>query len=513
MKIKRKKIILFAFAAVILILLAVYLGMAFYFNSHFFFGSSINGIDSSRKTVEEIEDAVRREVKSYVLQIDGRNELTDIITADDIDYEYVSDGSVSALLDQQNPLTWIGSLFNNNSNDMQVTTSYDEQKLTDKVKSLVFFQKKHVKAPTDAAVEYNEASGNYEIIPEDNGSTINTDDFNKTLKKAIESGDTYLNIEETDCYNNAQYTSKSTELTELMTTLNQYINVTVTYEFGDRYEICDKTYIQDWLEIADDFTVTFDLEKVRSYIDSIARIYNTWGKTRDFVNHAGKVIEVSGGDYGWLMDRSAETTRLVDLIKEGENVQVEPTYSQSARSRDINDIGDSYIEIDLTLQHVWVYKDGKLVIDTDCVTGNSSREYDTPTGIYQITYKERDTTLDGENYSSAVSYWMPFWYNVGLHDASWRSSFGGKIYKTSGSHGCVNLPPSAAKTIYENIEKGTPVVCYASKEEKPTTKDTSKTEEAAGNKTDRNSKNNSDTETSASPKPAENEDDKTASED
>ena len=247
--------------------------------------------------------------------------------------------------------------------------------------------------------------------------------------------------------------------------MNQYIGVTITYEFGDRYEICDKDYIQDWLEVDDKFNVTFNLEKVRSYIDSIARIYNTFGKTRDFVNHDGKIIEVSGGDYGWLMDRAAETTRLIELIQAGKNVQVEPTYSQTARSRNTNDIGNSYIEIDLTLQHVWVYKDGKLVADTNCVTGNSSRGFDTPTGIYQITYKERNATLKGENYSSDVNYWMPFYYNVGLHDAPWRNSFGGSIYKRSGSHGCVNLPPKIAEIVFANIEKGTPVVCYSSKPE------------------------------------------------
>ena len=174
------------------------------------------------------------------------------------------------------------------------------------------------------------------------------------------------------------------------------------------------------------------------------------------------------------MDRATETTRLAELIKEGKNVQIEPTYSQTARSRTVNDIGDSYIEIDLTLQHVWVYKDGNLVVDTDCVTGNSRRGFDTPTGIYQITYKERDATLKGENYSSAVKYWMPFYYNVGLHDASWRNSFGGDIYKTSGSHGCVNLPPKIAETIFQNIEKGTPVVVYASKEKAKSTNTDSK---------------------------------------
>ncbi|MEG0215435.1 MAG: L,D-transpeptidase, partial [Hungatella sp.] len=77
-----------------------------------------------------------------------------------------------------------------------------------------------------------------------------------------------------------------------------------------------------------------------------------------------------------------------------------------------------------------------------------------------LTYKERNATLKGENYATPVSYWMPFNGNIGMHDAGWRSSFGGSIYKTGGSHGCVNLPPAAAKTIFENIEKGIPVLCY-----------------------------------------------------
>ena len=467
MRSKRKPIII-TFALTILILLVIYFCMAFYFKSHFFIGTSINGIDSSRQGVEAVEESIRREVKNYVLQIDGRNKITDVITADDIDYNFVSDGSVEKLLKAQNPYAWISSLFRKSSNDMNVTTTFDDQKLKDKVNSLVFFKEENVKPPVDASVKYNEIAGKYEIVPEDIGSTINKETFLSSITNAIESGDTYLNSEDAKCYIDPKYTSTSTELTKLSDTLNQYIGVTITYEFGDRYEICDKDYIQDWLEVDDNFNVTFNLEKVRSYIDSIARIYNTFGKTRDFVNHDGKVIEVSGGDYGWLMDRAAETTRLVELIQAGKNVQVEPTYSQTARSRNINDIGDNYIEIDLTLQHVWVYKDGKLVVDSDCVTGNSSRGFDTPTGIYQITYKERNATLKGENYSSDVSYWMPFYYNVGLHDAPWRNRFGGSIYKRSGSHGCVNLPPKVAETIFANIEKGTPVICYRSKPEDKT---------------------------------------------
>ena len=118
------------------------------------------------------------------------------------------------------------------------------------------------------------------------------------------------------------------------------------------------------------------------------------------------------------------------------------------------------MEINLTAQHLFFYKNGSLIVESDFVSGNASKHYDTPTGIYGLTYKERDATLRGEDYASKVAYWMPYCNNVGMHDASWRSSFGSNIYKTSGSHGCVNLPASAAKKIFENIEKGDPVLVY-----------------------------------------------------
>lgn len=463
---KKQKNILIAFAITIFILAGSYIGMVFYFKSHFFIGTSINGINSSRKTVKEVEEKIRLEVKNYVLQIDGRNQLTDVITSDNIDYEYVADGAVKNLLKAQNPFAWISGIFKKSTTDMQVSTTFDQKKLKDKVQSLKFFQAAYITPPVDASVKYNKANAKYEIIPEDMGTTLDEDAFLSKVTDAIESGDTYFNSDKAKCYKDPKFTSTSAKLVKAANTMNQYIGVTIAYKFGTKKELCDKNYIQDWLEVDDAFHVTFNLEKVRSYIDSIARIYNTYGKTRDFVNHAGKVIEVNGGDYGWLMDRAAETTRLVKLIKAGKNVEVEPIYSQSARSRETNDIGNSYVEIDLTLQHIWVYKDGKLVIESDCVTGNSSRGFDTPMGIYQITYKERDATLKGENYSSDVTFWMPFYYNVGLHDAPWRSSFGGTIYKRSGSHGCVNLPPDIAEKVYANVEKGTPVVCYASPPEK-----------------------------------------------
>ena len=124
------------------------------------------------------------------------------------------------------------------------------------------------------------------------------------------------------------------------------------------------------------------------------------------------------------------------------------------------EVGDTYVEVSLDDQHMWYIIDGDVYLDSDCVTGNYGTA-DTPKGFFEVNNKVSPCTLKGDDYTSYVTYWMPFigggW---GLHDADWRSSFGGNIYKGNGSHGCVNLPPSVAKQMYAVMEIGTPVIVY-----------------------------------------------------
>ena len=139
----------------------------------------------------------------------------------------------------------------------------------------------------------------------------------------------------------------------------------------------------------------------------------------------------------------------------------EPEYSHYAKSRKKNDIGDTYVEVDLGSQHMWFYKNGETVVSTPVVTGNTSLGRGTPTGVYYILYKTTNYTLTGQGYASPVDYWLPFTHSgVGIHDSSWRSSYGGSIYTYDGSHGCVNTPYDAVKTIYNNIESTYPVVVH-----------------------------------------------------
>ena len=123
-------------------------------------------------------------------------------------------------------------------------------------------------------------------------------------------------------------------------------------------------------------------------------------------------------------------------------------------------VGDTYVEISIDQQHMWAYKNGKQVESTEIVTGNQGSN-DTPKGYYHIRSKSTDIYLNGAGYSSFVNYWMAFiGSSYGIHDSSWRSSYGNPIYKGNGSHGCVNTPYKAVKNIYYSIPTGSPVIIY-----------------------------------------------------
>ena len=139
------------------------------------------------------------------------------------------------------------------------------------------------------------------------------------------------------------------------------------------------------------------------------------------------------------------------------------TAASVCREMESDDLAGSYIEVSLDAQHLWLYKDGTLVTETDIVSGAPTAERETYRGAWPIAYKASPFTLSSDEYGYAVKvkYWMPFVYGQGLHDASWQSSFGGNRYKTgNGSHGCINLPEDQAALIYNTIDGGYPIIIY-----------------------------------------------------
>ena len=438
--------------------LAIYIIGIFVFHSRFYFRSYINGVNYGGKTVKQVEMQIAEDISQYTLTLHERDGKTEEIKASDIKLTYVSDGTIQKLKDQQSPFNWIFGSLKDDTQEMDATTTYNRDKLTEVIEQLDCFDDSKVVKPENAYLKYE--NGAYEIVPAVQGNQLDKEKVQKLIKEAVENGETDIDLEKEDCYIKPEFDETKEELIKAQKTMNQYLKTKITYDFADRTEELTGDTFKDWLSMDDDFQVIISEEKAIEYIKTLEQKYNTLGKSRQFITHDGKEITVPSGDYGYMISRSRELEHLKTDITSGETVKREPEYAYKGYVRETNDIGNTYVEIDLTQQKMFFYINGKVYVETDVVTGNESRQYGTPVGVYGLTYKERDATLTGEDYSSPVKYWMPFNGNIGIHDASWRTKFGGEIYKTNGSHGCINTPEKYAKKIFEKIEAGMPVIVH-----------------------------------------------------
>ena len=438
-------------------LMAIYLGVSLYCINHFNFGSTINGIDVSGRTVEEAENKLSSEINKYTLSLDERGNKTEEIKAADIGLKYDS-SKIKELKDNQNPFTWISTLLKKNDSDIYQIVSYDDELLNKAIDKLNCVNNSEIEKPQNASFTY--VDGSYQIVNEVLGNKINKESLHDALGKAILNVQPQINLDSNNCYEDPQYTSDSPEVIDTKKALDKYVSTKITYKSDNKKEFLDGAKINKWLNVNDKMEITFDEAKVRNYVYKISSMYNTFGNTRDFVTTSKKTIQVSGGNYGWIVDNAKEAKELIEAVKNGQDITKEPIFSQKAKVKGSNDVGNTYVEIDMTKQHLWFYKNSVLVVEGDVVTGNASTNTLTPAGTYVLNYKERNAKLVGEDYVSPVDYWMPFNGNIGIHDASWRNEFGKQIYITNGSHGCINSPYELAKTIYENIDAGTPIVCY-----------------------------------------------------
>lgn len=441
-------------------ILIIYLFIAIYFKSHFYFGSTINCINVSGKSIEEAYNYVREETNSYVLTLKGRNGLDEKINGQDINLfcNLENDEHIKNIKKNQGCMFWFLNAFSKKEYEDTSILSYDEELLNKAIESLGYFKEENIIYPQNPTFKYE--NNKYEIVDEVNGTQINKEILCEAIKQSISKGETVLDLEDNESYEKPIYTAKSKEVLEAKKILNQYKDITITYMLGSKKEVIDGNTILNWFKFDDKFEVSINADEIKNYVYNLEQKYNTVGKTRDFVTTEGKTIQVSGGDYGWIIDESNMVTDILNLLNTKQSIEKEPEYIQKGIADINNDIGNTYVEINLSGQHLYFYKDKVLITEGDIVSGNVINGNSTPGGVYSLKYKERNAVLVGDNYRSPVNFWMPFNNNIGIHDASWRGIFGGEIYITGGSHGCVNAPYYLANDIFYNIEAGTPVICY-----------------------------------------------------
>ncbi len=462
----RKRIVIIAVSVAVVLVLA--LGgfgiyrmmenkkMMAYYESHFLPATMINGNDCSGMTVEEVKELFSQEVKNYSLTIRGIDGSEDKISAAEIGLVMKFDVDFHGLLDSQDKSGWRKAEENPSSYTFTSGWEYDAKLLKDRIGMSSLFQ--NMTESKDAEIVYDETAAQFVLNPEVIGTKVDLEQVFGLAESSVGTLQNTLSLEEAGCY--PAVVKADEAMAKAVETMNVYLKAKVAYSFGDTTETLTPEMIKSAISYDTAFQVTLDNTVFETWVKGLAEKYNTVGKSRSFRSTKSGTVTVSGGNYGWKMNQEKTLAQILEAVQTGGTVTGDPVYSQEGKSRGSNDIGDTYIEVDLTNQVVYYYENGSRKLSSDVVTGRVIRNTKTVKGVYYIYDKERNRTLKGADYSNDVSYWMPFYGGYGLHDAPWRSSFGGSLYLTNGSHGCVNMPVSKAKSLYNMISEGTPVIVF-----------------------------------------------------
>ena len=434
---------------------------------------SVYGMDVSKLTVEEAQKKISESFqnKTVILNEDGEDIYS--ITLAQMGYSLDQDtlkSSLEALQQQRKQKFQIFASQRDYTIDYQILKDEAQEQTALAVEN---FKSKERTDSTDAYIRYSKKKQKYVLVKQVVGNQIDVnrllsyvnDTLDEKFKTELLSSDVQIVLRE-EVYRQPDIEASGEmkqQVKKLNSQLKKYRSTTVTYVFGSETQILDSDTINSWLKIKNN-GISVDKDAAAAYISDMANKYNTIYVPRTFHTSGGADITVSDNEYGYRIDQEGELTQLLEDLKSGEAVSREPVYSSSGMQRNgTDDLAGSYIEVSLDAQHLWLYKDGALVTETDIVSGAPTAKRETYRGAWPIAYKASPFTLSSEEYGYAktVNYWMPFVYGQGLHDAPWQSAFGGDRYKTGhGSHGCINLPEDQAALIYNTIDGGYPIIIY-----------------------------------------------------
>lgn len=271
-----------------------------------------------------------------------------------------------------------------------------------------------------------------------------------------------------ECYRDLAYTEEMKNTLALWKKVDAFQTCGIVYDMGDSQIALTPQIVSEWILTGEDGSFTLDEngelilreDGVDAFIEELCAAYDTVGAPRLFHATRGEDVTVEGGIYGSTLDKNAESAYLKAAFAEGVSEVHIPAYTQCAYVRGADDIGDTYVEVDMKEQKLYYYEKGELLFETDVVTGNTGRKWGTPSGVNYVYAKQKNRILRGRDYASHVKFWVPVKGNIGIHDASWRKDFGGEIYKKNGSHGCINVPKERMEELYGYLEIGVPVVMF-----------------------------------------------------
>ena len=442
----------------------IYLGLAIYYQDSFMYGTWINGIYCTGKTVEEAAKELTESFEYDRLYVITPQDV-EVLETDFLEIQYDFEYVLEEYRQKQNPFSWYFQMLTGHQSEAVIPKiTFDEEKLeqwiytTDSYRSNLELE--------DDKLSIVPGENGYEIF-EEKEKILNISFTKERLANVIRNVGTKINLEEAGCYFTREETVEMQNVRELYQKIENVQNSSLTYKIKEKEKKVMPSEIALWIARDSDGNfkldkngmLTFDKKAVAAFIEDLANEYDTWHKF-PFTTHDGREIVLKKGNYGIQIHQEKETAYLMNYLKQPAEIVREPVYSKDVVYQEQNIIDDTYVEVDMTEQKMYFFSEGEQVFETSVVTGCTSKGMGTPEIVCHVNYKTRNAYLTGRDYRSFVNYWVPVYGGIGLHDATWRDEFGGEIYKKSGSHGCVNTPLEKMAELYDVLKVGMPVVIH-----------------------------------------------------
>lgn len=480
---KNGKIVVIIIGFILLILMA----LTIYYNDKFYPHTNIGKIDVSGMTVQEAKDYIKEYVSEYKIELNGRNNGQVTIKGKDIDLKVSYEAVVEQCFEKAHNGISFYKVFTHNDFEHIFETSYNAEQLktlVDSSKLMTGSDSYQVSAPVNAYVEFDSETKSGKVVAEKQGNQLDSNKLYEVLDASLKDLDDSIDLDKQSVYLEPTITKDSDVLEKELATYNQYVLKWIQWDMGDDHlETITPEDIKDWIVIGVDGSVDIDKDKMAEWVEKFCLKYKTVGKTRSFKSHTGAIIQVSGGDYGWQLNydqtvedaynaiKSQTKQSLIDAYQKEQSkankkaltVSLEPKYKNKADHMNYENPEEdwdtsTYTEVDIAEQMVYVFKNGEVVYSAKCVTGlPSDPTRATKTGCWYIKDKKLEYTLVGEDYETPTKYWIRItWTGTGYHymDRSDWDKWSPELYKTKGSHGCINLQLEDVKTIYGYVKLG-----------------------------------------------------------
>lgn len=431
-------------------------------NEKYLNNTTINGIDVGGMTLNDVLSQFEKRTSINVLENNeslAQSSLSNVGAT--LDATSIQKFSANDVLPKRLSL-WQVLFRKGKSHKLDLSVAFQNDGLLNYLVNTVGISNNNRQHPTNASVVLK----NNELVIE-KGDVGGWLDFSLLPSSApIVNGVVELNLN--TLYEQAKLNESSPELLTFKDAITQAVERQVSVVISGKVLVVDKATLMSWLIVdKEKLTYSFDFNAIQQYFSQLDSEYASVYKTRQFASTKSGTVSVQPGILGWAVDIESSVNGFISALSNTGDVQftVITKGQGDQRLTPEQEIGNTYVEVDLLNQHLWYYQEGKLVLETDIVSGRIGT--DTIAGAYYVWSKESPSVLKGynphtgSNYEQPVNYWMPFdWSGQGIHDASWQSSFGGENYLNRGSLGCINIPPSTMPFLYDAINQGTPVIIF-----------------------------------------------------